>query len=185
MVKFLSVVPAIVLATVAAAQTAPGTGSPKITSPNGSKWWVAKSTNLIEWDCKDTSHNDFTVLVGNKDTKIWAAPIAVIAQQPNYQCSITITQDKANQPAGTGWTILFANPVNNTDVWSTSEEFEIKELGAAYPTSDAGSSAIGSSTGTSAASGSSPTGSKSAAVGLKSGLGAFGLAALGFVGLAL
>jgi len=40
----------------------------------------------------------------------------VIAIQKNYDCSITITQDQANQPVGTGWTVLLANPLNNTDV---------------------------------------------------------------------
>jgi hypothetical protein len=40
----------------------------------------------------------------------------VIAIQQNYDCSITISQDQANQAVGTGWTVLLANPLNNTDV---------------------------------------------------------------------
>jgi len=59
-----------------------------------------------------TSHHR----VNNADPKILVAPIAVIAIQKNYDCSITITQDQANQPVGTGWTVLLANPLNNTDV---------------------------------------------------------------------
>lgn len=54
--------------------------------------------------------------VNNVDPKIFPAPLAVIAIQKNFDCSITITQDQANQPVGTGWTVLLANPLNNTDV---------------------------------------------------------------------
>ena len=54
--------------------------------------------------------------INNSDPKILTAPIAVIAIQNNYDCSITITQDQANQPVGTGWTVVLANPLNNTDV---------------------------------------------------------------------
>lgn len=54
--------------------------------------------------------------INNSDPKILTGPIAVIAIQNNYDCSITITQDQANQPVGTGWTVLLANPLNNTDV---------------------------------------------------------------------
>ena len=45
-----------------------------------------------------------------------AAPLAIIAQENNFDCSKTITQDQANQPAGTGYTILLADPLNNTNV---------------------------------------------------------------------
>ncbi|KAF9525450.1 hypothetical protein CPB83DRAFT_818627 [Crepidotus variabilis] len=184
MVNFLNVVPALVLATVVAAQTATNTGAPKILRPNGDVWWVAKSQNEIVWDCKDTSRSVFTVLVGNTDVKVQTAPIAIIAEQQNYQCSLTVTQDKANQAAGTGWFVQFANPINNTDVWSTSNTFEIKALGSAYPpqASDSPSGSNSSASGSASGSAASPSG-KSAAVGLKSGLGAFGLAALGVAGL--
>jgi len=34
----------------------------------------------------------------------------------NTICSKLVTQDQFNQPAGTGWQIQFANPINITDV---------------------------------------------------------------------
>jgi len=150
-----------------------------ITSPSSSIWWVAKSLNLINWTCKTSPYSNFTVLINNSNPKILTAPIAVIAIQENYDCSITITQDQANQPVGTGWSVIFANPLNSSDAWATSEPFEIKALGSAYP-SQVTVSAGGSST----ASSSSPFPTrKSGAVSLKAGLTAVGLAAFGIVTL--
>ena len=54
--------------------------------------------------------------ITNTSPSIAVAPLAIIAIQSNFDCSILITQDEANQPAGTGWQVLLANPFNSTDV---------------------------------------------------------------------
>lgn len=95
---------------------------------------VAQSQNLISWTCKDTTVASFTILcvqtfgsypyftytllssVGNQDPKISVAPLAIIPVQQNFQCSILVTQDQANQAAGTGWQIFFADILNITNV---------------------------------------------------------------------
>ncbi|KDR72728.1 hypothetical protein GALMADRAFT_252944 [Galerina marginata CBS 339.88] len=105
----------------------------KITSPSSTTWWVAKSQNLLTWTCKDTTIATFTVLVGNTNIQVQAAPIAIIGIQNNFDCSINISQDQANQAPGTGWQVLLANPLNNTEVYATSEPFEVKPLGSLYP----------------------------------------------------
>jgi len=171
MLSFLKFIAPLVFASFVAAQLT-------ITSPSSSIWWVAKSLNQINWTCNTSPYQNFTVLIDNSNPSILTAAIAVIAIQQNYDCSITITQDQANQPVGTGWTVVFANPLNNTDVYATSEEFEIKALGSAYPsqsTPSAGASSTGSSS-------PSATG-KSGDVSLKAGLGAVTLAAFGIVAL--
>jgi uncharacterized protein YlxW (UPF0749 family) len=43
----------------------------------------------------------------------------------------------SNQPAGTGYLILLANPLNSSDIYATSKPFEIKALGSAYPPASA------------------------------------------------
>ena len=68
-----------------------------------------------------------------------------------------------------------------TQVYATSEEFEIKPLGSAYPP-QASASANASSTDTTSSPSSTST-SKSGALSLKAGLGAIGLATLGVAGL--
>ncbi|KAG8735039.1 hypothetical protein FRC12_018252 [Ceratobasidium sp. 428] len=34
---------------------------------------------------------------------------------------------------GTGYTMVFGNPLNNTEAWATSEPFEVKPVGSTYP----------------------------------------------------
>ncbi|KAJ2922632.1 hypothetical protein H1R20_g14464, partial [Candolleomyces eurysporus] len=110
----------------------------RVTVPSTSNWWVARSTNILEWTCREANAPaQFTVLIGNSDQTILVQPLAIIAQQNNFDCSIIITQDQANQAAGQGYQVYLANPLNNTDVYATSEPFEIKPLGSLYPTQQA------------------------------------------------
>jgi len=151
MVKLAAIIPSTALLLASFGGVAAGL---QVTRPSSSIWWVAKSFNEIAWTCKDSAYASFTILINNSDPKILTAPIAVIAIQNNYDCSITITQDQANQPVGTGWTVVLANPLNNTDVYATSEPFEIKALGSAYPSqvSSSAGGASGTSTGSASAS---------------------------------
>ncbi|KAF8157124.1 hypothetical protein B0H34DRAFT_712285 [Crassisporium funariophilum] len=170
MVRILKAVPALFFAAFVAAEFA-------ITKPSADIWWVAESLNEIAWTCQESPAESFTVLVNNKDPKIAVAPQAVIAIQKNADCSITISQNQANQPVGTGWTILLADIFNSSHVYATSQEFEIKPLGSLYPSQV---TPTGSPVGT--AGGSKPTtNSTGAALGLQTS-GFMGLA--GVVGLA-
>lgn len=158
-----------------------------VTAPNADTWWVAKSVNVLKWDCKaPDAPQQFTVIIANKDPKILVAPLPIISIVQNYDCSKEITQDQSNQPAGTGYTIQLADILNGTHVYATSDEFEIKPLGSTYPSQASpapggGSSASGSGSpsGTGTSSGSKPTQTNSA-LGLSmeagwvlAGLGAF------------
>jgi len=120
-------------AAIVAASIGSASADLKITSPSADKWWVAQSQNLISWTCQNTTVQSFTVLVGNQDPKITVSPQAIISVQPNFQCSILVTQDQANQPAGTGWQIFFADILNITNYLAISDPFEIRALGSAYP----------------------------------------------------
>jgi len=106
----------------------------KVLSPGGdSEWWIANSQNLLVWNCNESQVQNFTVLVANPNM---ASPLAIIAQQPNYVCSLLVTPDQmGGLPVGTGYTVQMANPLNITDVYAQSDSFEIKSTGSAYPTS--------------------------------------------------
>ncbi|KAG0702184.1 hypothetical protein DFH29DRAFT_805287 [Suillus ampliporus] len=114
-----------------------------ITSPGTNDWWVASSVNTLAWSCSSSPYQNFTIIIANTNTSILAAPLPIIAVEYNYQCSLTITQQQSAQPAATGYTIMLASTLNITDIYATSEPFEIKALGSSYPTttSSAGSSA--------------------------------------------
>ncbi|KAG2743160.1 hypothetical protein P692DRAFT_20172391 [Suillus brevipes Sb2] len=121
---------------------------------------VASSANTLSWTCSTSPYLNFTVLLSNSNIAVLAAPIAIIAIQENYDCSKTITQQQSAQAAGTGYTLLFASTLNSTDIWATSEPFEIKALGSSYPTttSSAGSASTGTASGTAGAAQSTHTG---------------------------
>ncbi|CAA7268617.1 unnamed protein product [Cyclocybe aegerita] len=175
MVRLFKAIPALFLATLAAADL-------EILRPNSNVWWVAQSLNEIAWTCNDSPYSQFTIFVNNTDPTVLVSPMAVISVQENFQCSITISQNQANQPAGTGWTLLFASIFNSSEIYATSEEFEIKPLGSAYPTqatTDTSASASGGASTTGTADGANTT--TSGALGLKAG-GVFSALA-GVIGL--
>ncbi|KAF8799565.1 hypothetical protein BYT27DRAFT_7263881 [Phlegmacium glaucopus] len=182
MVRLFDVLPALLFATFARAAL-------QITSPSSSIWWVAKSTNVMAWNCNDPSVTvtNFTVLINNVDPKLLLGPLAFIAIQESFQCSVTVSQDQVSQPVGTGYTLLFANPFNNTDVYATSEQFEIKPLGSLYPTQVTSSSSLASGTGSAAAASGTAASTTGGALSAQSpsfmGLaGVLGLLAVGLLG---
>ncbi|KAF9458369.1 hypothetical protein BDZ94DRAFT_1313327 [Collybia nuda] len=152
-----------------------------ITNPSSNSWWVAGSQNVLTWNCKETTLQTFTALIANKDPKVLVAPMAFIGIINNFDCSKTITQDQANQAAGTGYTIQLANPLNSTEVYVTSEEFEIKPLGSAYPATMApsGTGTSGNSTSSTGSSNSSAPANSNAAS--SSTPFSFGFAAIGAI----
>jgi len=120
-------VAALALATFASAQSI-------VTNPSPDKWWVAKSDNVLEWDCKNSGLVQFTVLI-HRDGM--AAPLAVIAIQDNFVCSLLVTSNQVDVEPATGYRLLFADIINNTNVFTTSDEFEVMPLGSLYPTQQA------------------------------------------------
>jgi len=155
-----------------------------IVSPGGPDlWWIANSENNIVWTCDASPYTNFTILITNQNLSVFAGPIAIVAIENNYDCSRTITQDQANQPAGTGYIIQLASPFNETDVYAQSQPFEIKALGSAYPATSATPTTGGTQTGSAAvAASASATGSSGSSS--QSGTASFN-AKMSFAGLGL
>ncbi|KAJ3829150.1 hypothetical protein F5880DRAFT_1502558 [Lentinula raphanica] len=167
----------------------------KVLSPGGdSLWWVADSENLLVWNCNESQEQTFTVLYEFASSNIvpslnfnsasnrvanpnMASALAIIAQQPNYQCSLLVTKDQmGGLPVGTGYTVQLANPLNGTDVYAQSSAFEIKAAGSAYPTTtvspETATSTPASSGSSASATSSSDSSSSNDAFPLKASLGA-------------
>jgi len=125
----------------------------QILSPGGPNlWWVASSINTLAWTCQDSQFQNFTVLVGSTTNPVLAQPQPIISIEPNFDCSQTITAQQETFPAGDGYYVQLANPLNSTQVYAQSQPFEIKPLGSAYPATSAtptesGASATASSSG--------------------------------------
>jgi len=159
-----------------------------IVSPGGPNlWWVAQSENNIVWTCQTSPVLNFTIFIANPNPSILVSPMAIVAIEPNADCSKSITQDQSNQAAGTGYTIQFTDILNSSNIYAQSEPFEIKALGATYPASSATPTDTGTATGSatgSTSSSSSTSKPKSAASGLSASIGfsvAAAAAVLGFL----
>jgi len=163
----------------------------KIYSPGAEVWWVAQSTNTLAWTCNDPAaaqNPTFTILLANSDPNILAAPLAILSPEENFNCAQSIGAEQVNLPPGTNYTIQFANILNQTAVFATSEPFEIKALGASYPTSTPGApSATSSAAPPPSGTSTSPSGSPSKPNGaLTTGVQGLGLGlVLGVVGIAV
>jgi hypothetical protein len=158
----------------------------QILSPGGSnQWWVADTSNLLSWTCQQSQVQNFTVLyvtpvlsallvivkgifsVANPDM---ASPLAIIAQQENFDCTLTVTQNQmGGLSAGNGYTVQFANILNSTDIYTQSSVFEIKPAGSLFPSTT--SSEIATSTSAGSASASSSSSKNGASSPLKASMG--------------
>jgi len=124
-----------------------------VTSPNANVWWVAGTSNTLAWTCNSSPYQTYTILLANSNPTILSSPLAIIAVENNYDCSKTVTPQQSSQSAGTGYTVQLANPLNSTDVYASSEPFEIRAANSAFPSTSSGAgSATGSSTSASASS---------------------------------
>ncbi|KAK2465107.1 hypothetical protein APHAL10511_002915 [Amanita phalloides] len=169
---------AAALSALIASVASQSTNTFQIFQPSSTWWWVAKSQNVMSWDCKNSPVQQFTVFITNSNPAILTGPLALIAQQKNADCSLLIDKTQINQGPGTGYQIQFSDIINSSKIYATSDNFEIKPLGATYPTSSAASSATGSAS----ASGASATGTSKSngAFSIKTSTG-LSLAAVGAV----
>ncbi|QRV89774.1 dual-specificity kinase [Ceratobasidium sp. AG-Ba] len=90
-----------------------------ITEPSSNRWY-----SLYKLDCLDYEF-------GYDHFK---RPTGFDCYSYNYDCSKTIVPGEQLKP-GTGYTMQFANPFNNTDVFATSESFEVKAVGSEFSSS--------------------------------------------------
>jgi len=155
-----------------------------ILAPGGPNlWWVDQSVNTLAWNCnQNTQYPQFNVLIANSGQS--SPPQAILATVDNFLCSKTIDANLFNLPAATGYTLQLSNTFNDTDVYTTSQPFEIKALGSAYPNPSSTPTAGGSSSvsGSGSGSASAPSSTTTRSDGVKatfSGLTAVLAMALG------
>ncbi|KZO95954.1 hypothetical protein CALVIDRAFT_537539 [Calocera viscosa TUFC12733] len=127
-------------------------GQLTITSPSSSIWWIESEQGNLAWTCNTapSTEQTWTVMVANPSVTLLTDTQALIAEQPNYDCSVVFTPQLT---PGSGYTILFVNPLNSTDVWATSQAFEVKPAGSTYAVTSSASGASGSGSSTPTAGG--------------------------------
>jgi len=136
-----------------------------IIAPSSSYWWVANSQNLYSWTCgsqNNEGYTNFTVMINNASPTVFSGPLALVAIQWDYDCSVLLPP-VASLPAGSGYTLYFANVFNDTDIIASSSVFEIKPEGSAYAPQPSGASSAtvtASVTGSASAASSTSTSTK-------------------------
>lgn len=102
-----------------------------VLTPSAQWWWQTGDEALLEWDCSDKTYPTFGVLVYNNNTQILPGnTMNLVAIQNNDQCNINIIP---TLNVGTGYEIHLTNPVNISDIYASSQSFEVKAKGSAYP----------------------------------------------------
>jgi len=149
----------------------------QIFQPDANWWWVAESENTMSWDCKSSPVQQFTVFITNTNPSVLSGRLAFIAEQANADCSQLISKDQINQAPATGYQLQFADTINSSLIYATSDPFEIKALGSTYPTSSVGGSSSATGTGSGSAA-TSTSKSHSGASSVKTSMG-LSLAAVG------
>ncbi|VDC07415.1 unnamed protein product [Peniophora sp. CBMAI 1063] len=186
------------LAAASLVASAAAADSFSILAPGGPDvWWVAQSANTLTWACHtNPPATVFQLLINNTNQDILVSPMAILANLNNADCSHTITTQQAALTPSTGYTLVFADQTDQTKIYATSQEFEVKALGATYPAASAtptegSASATGSATGTAGSSAASTTASTAAssssntsgAMGLTASIGGVFFAAAAALGM--
>ncbi|BEJ14846.1 hypothetical protein CspHIS471_0406130 [Cutaneotrichosporon sp. HIS471] len=109
-----------------------------VIQPSKDLWWVNNGINTLAWT-GSAPPNDFVVMLSNPDIKLLTTDSAIGSIAQTFMFSLTILPVKWN--AGTGYTIKLVNPLNGTEVYAQSEQFEIKAEGSTYATAGVTSAA--------------------------------------------
>jgi len=156
-----------------------------VTTPNSSDYWVQNGTKTITWTYTSGDPSPVSIVILNKDDTFLNGDFSIDEYVNLSLESFTITN--VTLKTGSGYQVAFVNPTNQSDVYATSNTFEVKSAGTAPAPSSTGigissssgtSSGPSSSSGTSTATGSQPSGTGNGALRTESIL--YTLAACGF-----
>jgi len=144
----LAVLPALALATI------------QITGPDASDYWVQNTSKTITWTYENGDPTPISILILNDDITLLNGPFSIKEYVDVSLESFTITNVTLKN--GTGYSVEFVNPANQTDVYALGPKFEVKASGTppAPSGSPGGSSSSGPGSGTpsSTSSSSNPSG---------------------------
>jgi hypothetical protein len=138
-----------------------------VLSPDADHYWVFGTNNSVTWNYKSGDPEQVTVVIHNSNDNTLHGDFDIAEYVPVSQKSVEITEVTL-KPAS-GYSVLFVNPKNHSQVYATGPEFEVKPKGtkpvaAATGSVDngGGSSANSTSSGAAPSSSSAANGASSA-----------------------
>ncbi|KAG8842409.1 hypothetical protein FRB96_005430 [Tulasnella sp. 330] len=98
-----------------------------VTGPNSSDYWVFGVTNTITWTYSANDPTPVTVYITNANSSTLNGAFSIAENVPTSQQSIEVTN--VTLKPGSGYVVNFVNPTNNTDVYATSDAFNVEPQG--------------------------------------------------------
>ncbi|KAI0259482.1 hypothetical protein BC834DRAFT_846706 [Gloeopeniophorella convolvens] len=136
---------------------------PCINGPSASQFWVQNISNTISWSFSQGDPSPVDIIVTNGDNRTLNGDFSIARFVNVSQETFTVTN--VTLLTGTGYQVVFINPINSTQVYANSSDFEVKAPGTPpAPTSSASTPTSSSTSGNSSASSTSagPSGSSTA-----------------------
>ncbi|KAI9439412.1 hypothetical protein BJY52DRAFT_1096204, partial [Lactarius psammicola] len=110
---------------------------------------VQNVSNTIQWTFNPGDPTPVDIIITNQNNQTLNGDFSIARFVPVSQESFTVTN--VTLRPGTGYQVVFINPVNTTDIYANSSNFEVKAPGTSpAPSSTSGST--NSSSGNSASS---------------------------------
>jgi len=157
-----------------------------ITSPSSDAFWVQGTSNVINWSFSSGDPNPVDITVTNSNSSLLNGAFSIARNLDASNGSFTVTN--VTLRVAQGYVVNFVNGTNNTQIFASSGQFEVKKPGT--PKSNATTTASGSSASStspsSSGSNSASSGSASSTTSSSRGAASSGAAvranAVGFLG---
>jgi len=140
------------LAAAALALIPSALGAITITTPSPSSYWVQNTTNYIQWQYASGDPSPVDIIITNGNSSFLNGEFSIAQFVDLSQKSVTVTN--VTLKVGTGYVASFTNPQNHSQIYATSQQFDVRTPG----TTPAQVSSVASTpSGTASGSGSSPS----------------------------
>jgi len=121
-----------------------------ITTPSSTSYWVQNVSNTIAWTYNAGDPTDVDIIITNGNNQTLNGDFSIARFVPVSNETFTVTN--VTLLVGTGYQVVFVNPINPDQVYANSSDFEVKASGTSPAPSSTPSSPSGSPSGNSVAS---------------------------------
>jgi len=125
-----------------------------ISSPGSNNYWVQNTSNVINWSFSSGDPNPVDITVTNSNSSFLNGAFSIARNLDASNGSFTVTD--VTLLVATGYVVNFVNGTNQSQIFTSSQEFEVKKPGTP-PSSSANSTASASGSASATGSGSTST----------------------------
>jgi len=136
-----------------------------ITSPNSNDYWVQATSNVINWSFSSGDPNPVDITITNSNSSFLNGAFSIARNLDASNGTFTVTN--VTLRVAQGYVVNFVNGTNSSQIFASSQQFEVKKPGTAKSgngnaTATASGSSASSTSPNASGSGSSGSGSPTA-----------------------